>query len=1008
MAIEQHNRIPGGRSVDYGMEISFTFNGQKIIGYKGDTIASALLANGIKVVGRSFKYGRPRGVMTAGVLEPNAIFQLDSGANTIPNVRGTTQEIYEGMKCTSTNGWPSLKFDFMGIFGKLLGPLMSSGFYYKTFMFPSKAWRLYEFFIRKAAGLGISPRKPDPDIYDKLNHHVDILVVGAGPAGLSAALAASTSGARVMLIDEQAEIGGSLLNIPIGQIPKLDAWLASTKQIMRSSAKLQILNRTTVIACHDHNFLVAHERCSDHLGPASTKNLVRQRLHRIRAGHVILATGAHDRPLVYSNNDLPGCFQSTAIETYISCYGVVPGKDLVLATNNDRAYRSAIAWHKTGRQVKAVVDSRINPSGSLVQQAKTLGIKLIFGAAVYEARGKGKVDSVLIGKLQDGKSLEIKPLCELPCDTIATSGGSSPVIHLACHTGLRPKWNADILGFIASNDSSSMSIIGAANGDALLNKALIEGQEAGISIAREQGFLFTDGSPPSLPVLEVNDEEPIMPLFLVPNLQRPARAQKQFVDFQLDVTASSIHQAVLEGFESIEHVKRYTALGFGTDQGKLGNINGMAIAAQEMGRPISDVGTTVFRPNYTPVSFGSIAGRGCDDLFEPIRYTALHSRHLQQGALFEDVGQWKRPWYYPKATESMSQSLSRECLSVRKKVGILDASTLGKIDIQGPDAREFLNRIYTNSWSRLPIGRCKYGLMCTEDGMLFDDGVTACLGENHFIMTTTTGGAARVLDWLENWLQTEWSDLRVFCNSVTDYWATIAISGPFSRQLLSEITDIELDGRDFSFMDWRQGSVAGVPARIFRISFTGELSYEINVQADYATVVWDALMERGAKYDICPYGTEAMHILRAEKGFIIAGQDTDGSISPIDLGLDWAVAKHKTFSFLGERGLQRADCLGTERKQLVGLKTHDPEIVLKEGSQIVFDSKQEKPMHMVGHVTSSYFSPILERSIALAVVEGGHHRMGEKVYVAFAEEEMHLAEISSSIFYDPEGKRQDV
>ena len=1008
MATEQCNRVPGGRSVGYNMEISFTFNGQKITGYKGDTIASALLANDIKVVGRSFKYGRPRGVMTAGVGEPNAIFQLDSGAKTIPNVRGTIQEIYEGMKCSSTNGWPSAKFDFMGVLGKLFGPFMSAGFYYKTFMFPSKAWRAYEFFIRKGAGLGDSPRNPDPDIYDKLNHHVDILVVGAGPSGLSAALAATTAGARVMLLDEQAEIGGSLLNVPIGQVPSLDAWLSTAEQILRSNPRLEILSRTTVIAYHDHNFLVAHERCSDHLGSSSSGRSVRQRLHRIRARHVILATGAHDRPLVYSNNDLPGCFQSLAIETFISRYGIVPGRNLVLSTNNDSAYRSAIAWHKTGRQVQAIIDSRTNPSGSIVRQVKTMGIKLIFGAAVYEARGKGQVHSALIGKLQHGESLKIKPFCELPCDTIGTSGGPSPVIHLACHVGLRPEWDDNLVGFTIPENHRAMSMVGAAKGDYSLNKALIDGQEAGIYIAREQGFLFTSGSPPPLPRIEASNEEAMMPLFLVPNVERPNRVPKQFVDFQLDVTAAAIHQAIREGFESIEHVKRYTALGFGTDQGKLGNVNGMAIAAEEMRRPISEVGTTIFRPNYTPVSFGSMAGRDCSDLFEPTRYTALHSQHVQQGALFEDVGQWKRPWYFPRETESLSQTLTRECMSVRQKVGILDASTLGKIDIQGPDAREFLNRIYTNNWSRLSVGRCKYGLMCTEDGMLFDDGVTACLGEQHFIMTTTTGGAARVLDWLENWLQTEWSDLRVFCNSVTDYWATIAISGPFSRELLSEITDIELDRSEFSFMDWRQGSVAGIPARVFRISFTGELSYEINVQADYAAAIWDALIEHGAKYDICPYGTESMHILRAEKGFIIVGQDTDGSVTPKDLGLDWAVAKHKPFSFLGERGMERADCIRAERKQLVGLKTHDPEIILEEGSQIVFDPKQEKPMHMVGHVTSSYLSPILGRSIALALLEGGHHRLGETIYVASGEHKMRPAEVCPPVFYDPEGERQNV
>ncbi|MDN3523351.1 glycine cleavage T C-terminal barrel domain-containing protein, partial [Halomonas ramblicola] len=478
------------------------------------------------------------------------------------------------------------------------------------------------------------------------------------------------------------------------------------------------------------------------------------------------------------------------------------------------------------------------------------------------------------------------------------------------------------------------------------------------------------------------------------------------------VTAAAIELATREGFESIEHVKRYTAMGFGTDQGKLGNINGMAIAARCLGKSIPEVGTTVFRPNYTPVTFGAIVGRHCRELFDSERYTALHQWHLEHGAEFEDVGQWKRPWYYPRSVsgkrETLHEAVARECRAVREAVGILDASTLGKIDIQGRDAREFLARIYTNKWEKLAVGKCRYGLMCKDDGMVMDDGVTSCLGDNHFLMTTTTGGAAAILEWLELWHQTEWPELDVTFTSVTDHWATMTVTGPEARKLLAEVTDIDLDRDTFKFMDWREGKVAGVPARVFRISFTGELTYEINVQAHYAMHVWKTLFEHGDKYGLTPYGTETMHVLRAEKGFIIVGQDTDGSVTPEDLGMQWAIGYDKPYSWIGKRALSRPDTRRENRKQLVGLKPKDPTVVLEEGAQIVFDPDHAIPMPMVGHVTSSYYSPTLESGFALAVVKGGHRRMGETVYLPMADGSVHAAEIVSPIFVDPKGERQHV
>jgi sarcosine oxidase subunit alpha len=511
-----------------------------------------------------------------------------------------------------------------------------------------------------------------------------------------------------------------------------------------------------------------------------------------------------------------------------------------------------------------------------------------------------------------------------------------------------------------------------------------------------------------LPAVRKLSEGRAAALYQVPHVKPAMRAPKQFVDQQNDVTAAGIELATREGFESIEHVKRYTGLGFGTDQGKLGNINGMAIAARCLGQTIPDTGTTVFRPNYTPITFGAIAGRHCREFFDPRRYTALHAWHVRRGAKFEEVGQWMRPWYYPRGNESMHEAVQRECRAVRESVGILDASTLGKIEIQGKDAREFLGRLYSNAWAKLEPGKCRYGLMCKDDGMVMDDGVTACLGENHFHMTTTTGGAAAVLDWLELWHQTEWPELEVYFNSVTDHWAAMAINGPNARKLLAELTDIDLANDKFGFMDWREGTVAGVPARVFRISFTGELSFEINVQANYAMHVWEALFEKGAKYGLTPYGTETMHVLRAEKGFIIVGQDTDGSVTPEDLGMQWCVGYKKPFSWIGRRALSRPDTKREDRKQLVGLKPRDPKLVLQEGAQIVLDREIRMPMPMVGHVTSSYFSPTLGHGFALALVKGGSQRIGQTVYLPMADGKMHAAEVVSPVFYDPKGERQHV
>ena len=732
-------------------------------------------------------------------------------------------------------------------------------------------------------------------------------------------------------------------------------------------------------------------------------------MHRVRAGWVVLATGAIERPLVYGNNDVPGCMLASAVSTYIKRYAVVPGTELVLMTTNDQGYQAAFDWLDAGRKVVAIVDARAEPIGACAAEAQKRGLTVIKGSAVIEVKGNKRVSGVTIASIDAKGDSVTGNVRTLHCDTVASAGGWSPAVHLSCHTGSRPEWRDDIQAFVPGKTVQKQLTAGAVNGSYTLRSCLEEGVQRGMLAAANAGFSDLSAEPVSVPTVTETVVGPVMTLFHIPHTKPTSRAQKQFVDYQTDVTAAGIEVATREGYESIEHVKRYTAMGFGTDQGKLGNINGMAITAKSLNKTIPETGTTIFRPNYTPITFGAIAGRHCRDLFDPERYSAMHRWHLEQGAKFEDVGQWKRPWYFPKAGESMQDSVNRECKAVRESAGILDASTLGKIDIQGKDAREFLGRIYSNAWAKLAVGKCRYGLMLREDGMVFDDGVTACLAENHFVMTTTTGGAAGVLEWLELYHQTEWPEMEVYFNTVTDHWATMTLSGPNSRKLLAELTDdIDLSSDNFKFMDWKAGTVAGVPARVFRISFTGELSFEVNVQANYGMYVWEKLFEVGTKYKLTPYGTETMHVLRAEKGFIIAGQDTDGSVTPFDLGMSWCVANTKPFSFIGKRGMAREDCVKENRKQLVGLKTKDPQVVIPEGSQAVDDPNHPLPIPMLGHITSSYYSACLGHSIAMGLIRGGLNRMGETVYYPQADGSVIEAEICSPIFLDPKGERQNV
>jgi sarcosine oxidase subunit alpha len=1002
----QPKRRPEGGRIHRDEPLEFTFNGKRYQGYRGDTIASALLANDVHRVGRSWKYHRPRGIIGSGAEEPNAIFQVGVGARTVPNQRGTQTELYDGLVARSVSGWPSLGFDLMAASG-FFSRLMPAGFYYKTFMWPASMWMQYEHLIRKASGLGTSPDAPDPDTYVKRNAHCDVLVVGAGPVGLSAALAAGRSGARVIIADEQSEPGGSLLDgrERIDGVAATD-WVAGTVAELERLPEVRLISRGTVFGYHDHNFLTIAERLTDHLPEPERQGQPRERLWRVRAKQVVLASGAIERPLVFANNDRPGIMLASSVSSYINRYAVVPGSRAVLFTNNDGAYQTALDLAGAGVEVAAVVDARSGPGGALPARVREAGIEILSGSVIVDTKGGKRIQGVQAMALNPAGDTVQGAARALACDLLALSGGWSPVVHLHAQSGGKPRFDQALACFVPGKSVQAERSAGAANGAFRLGACLAEGASSGAASARAAGF--GDGAVTATPVTEDVAEEPLLPLWLAPSPRPAGRGSKQFVDMQNDTTAADIILAAREGYRSVEHVKRYTAMGFGTDQGKLGNINGMAILARALGNDIPSTGTTTFRPNYTPVTFGAIAGADLGGLlFEPVRKTALHPWHEARGAAFEDVGQWKRPWYYPRPGESMQDAVNRECLAARNGVGILDASTLGKIDIQGPDAAEFLNRVYTNAWKKLGVGRCRYGLMLGEDGMVMDDGVSVRLGEQHFFMHTTTGGAARVMAWLERWLQTEWPTLKVYLTSVTDHWATAAVVGPKSREVVSRVCEgIDFSPEAFPFMSSREGAAAGIPARVNRISFSGELAYEVNVAADFGRHVWEALMQAGEPDGITPYGTETMHVLRAEKGYVIVGQDTDGSVTPGDLGMDKLVAKTK--DCLGKRSLSRPDAVRTDRKQLVGLLSEVPEEVLPEGGQIVADPAAPIPTPMLGHVTSSYFSACLGRSIALALIKGGFSRIGESVHVPLADGRTLAARIASPVFYDPEGARQHV
>ena len=927
-------RLKEGGRIDRAHRLRFTFNGRSFEGFAGDTLASALIANGTHLTSRSFKYHRPRGILTAGAEEPSALVQLGTGARTEPNLRATQVELYDGLTAKGVNAWPSANCDLAAWTGRL-SPLFPAGFYYKTFLWPASFWKsLYEPAIRRMAGLGRAPDAPDPDSYDKMSVHCDVLVVGGGPAGIAAALAAGEAGARVLLVDEQTTLGGALLGLR-HRIDGADgaAWAGSAAERLAAMPEVRVLTRTSLFGYYDHNSLSALERRTDHLGPRAPAGMSRQRLWNIKARRVVLATGTHERPLVFADNDRPGIMLASAAQRYLNHYAALPGRRAVLFTNNDDAYEAARDIVDAGGTVAAVVDCRPEPAAPLAPKLKEAGVALHTGSVIAATHGTKRVRAVTVATLgRDGRIGG--SLRRIACDSVLVSGGWNPAVHLFSQSAGKLTFEEARGVFLPGRATQALEVAGAAGGSFGLTACLAEGAAAGARAAQAAGF--GDGTAPAVPPVEAPEPGAIAPLWLVPGLKPLGHGKaKHMVDHQDDVTAADIQLAAREGFRSVEHVKRYTTVGMGTDQGKTSNVNGLAILADALGKTVPEVGTTTYRPPYTPVTFGALAGRDRGALMDPVRHTAMHEWHEDHGAVFEPVGQWHRPWWYPKPGEDKHAAVARECLAVREAVGILDASTLGKIDIKGPDAATLLDMVYTNTFSTLKVGRVRYGLMCGDDGMVFDDGTTARLGENHYLMTTTTGNAAHVLEWLEEWLQTEWPELKVYCTSVTEQWATVALAGPKARDVLATVApELALDTDSFPFMCVKEGIVAGVNARVFRISFTGELSFEINVPWHHGRHLWEALMQAGAEHGIAPYGTEAMHVLRAERGFIIVGQETDGTATPQDLGMDWIVSKKKP-DFLGKRAWVREDTRREDRKQLVGILTDNPSTVLPEGTQLV-------------------------------------------------------------------------
>ena len=980
----QPMRFETGGRIDRDKPLSFTFDGKQYGGFKGDTLASALLANGVRVVGRSFKYHRPRGVLAAGAEECNALVTVGQGALEEPSIRATLQPLYDGLTARSQNCWPGVKFD-IGRSLDYLHFLWPAGFYNKTFIWPH--WRWYEGFIRRLSGLGKLPPGDDPDHYTHHNVHCDVLVVGSGPAGLGAALAASEHGLRVVLIEQDSLLGGSMLwsegsiNGEQGSV-----WLEDSVHVLRQRDNVTLLTNTTASAWFDHRMVIACEMVNDRRITGEREG-PRQRLWKVHAREIVLATGAIEQPLVFANNDRPGIMLASAVQQYCNRYAVAPGKRIAVATNNDSAYRVAGALRNAGIDVVAMIDARQKLSGKAARQVRDQGMTVFHNALPLDCRGDKGVRSVSVAKRGSPETL-----ATLQCDCIAMAGGWQPAVHLFTQARGRLRYDTSLGAFVPDETPPHVHVAGMLAGALSLDDALEQGREAGLAAVGD-----------GLQVRPRTRSKNTAPL----HIERAGcgqRPDRQWIDFQYDVTLQDIDIATVENYTSVEHMKRYTTTGMSVDQGKTSNVNALLALAERTGRTPGEVGTTTFRPFYMPVTLGALAGRDSGEFYAPVQRSSLFACHEQLNARFEDYGTWRRPRVYLRSGENEQQAITREAVAARSSVVVFDGSPLGKFDVYGPDAAEFLNRVYINNVTSLKTGRARYGLMLNENGIIIDDGIFARLADDHYLVHTTSAGANRIHAWMEALLQGDWPDLDVLLTSVTTQWANVAVSGPRSRELVERLeAGIDFGNSRMPHMSVAAGTVNGIPLRVLRASYTGELCYELNVPADWGVALWNRLLGLGDDLDVMPIGIETLTVLRTEKGYLHVGSDTDGATTPQDIG--WGhVADRKQGEFLGKRSLGRPFNARDGRLEFVGLTPMQEGGMLVAGAHVIDADQTKAPAPTRGYVTSACYSPNLKRYVGLGLVQDGSSRLDETVNL-FDNGKVYPARISSPAAWDPDGER---